>query len=197
MWSSPERHRPVGPRPPRISVSVIMNKIKSLMPYPPLDTARRLFLIGAASALAACGFQPVYAPGGLARELQGVIIVAEPTDRNSFVFVARLEERLGQPQAPRFLLAYDIDTDARGVGITPAQEITRYNLFGTVRYTLTDRATDTIVFRGEEENFTGYSATSLIVGTQSVTRDANERLMVALADQIVTRLIATGADWRR
>jgi len=168
-----------------------------LTPCPGWDIPRRALLIGALTTLAACGFTPVYGPGGLGEGLQSSILVADPTDRKAFILVARLEEKLGQPQSAPYLLAYSIDTREEGVGITPTQETTRYNLFGSVTYTVTDRTTKKVVFQGQEKNFTGYSATSLIVGSQSVTRDANERLMTALADQIVTRLIATSKDWRQ
>ncbi len=199
---SANRRRP-GFSPPAMPVranqpvDASASDAKGLSPEPGWNAARRLVLVSGLSFLAACGFTPVYGPGGAGEGLQGSILVAEPDTRNAFVFVARLEDRLGQPQNAPYLLAYDIDTRSEGVGITPAQETTRYNLFGTVTYTITDRATETVVFQGREKNFTGYSATSLIVGTQSVTRDANERLMTALADQIVTRLIATSKDWRQ
>jgi len=162
-----------------------------------MSLSRRTLLIALPLVLAACGFSPVYGPGGAGAGLQGSILVAEPQDHNGFVFVARLERRLGQPQNAPYLLDFRLTTRSDGVGVTPAQEITRYNLFGTVNYTVTDRATNAVVFSGAESNFTGYSATSLIVGSQSVNRDANERLMTILADQIVTRLIATSPDWRQ
>lgn len=161
-----------------------------------MSYSRRLFLIAATAGLAACGFTPVYGPGGEGHALRGTVFVEAPEDRNAFILVARLEDRLGQPQSAPYLLDYKIAITSKGVGVTPEQEITRYNLFGKVTYTLTDRATGDTLYSGVEENFTGYSATSLIVGTQSVTRDANERLMVVLADQIVTRLIATLPEWR-
>ncbi len=69
-------------------------------------------------------------------------------------------------------------------------------MFGTVRYRVIDLASKRILYEGTTENFTGYSATSLIVGTESVTRDAEQRLMVILADQVVTRLLATSEEWR-
>jgi LPS-assembly lipoprotein len=158
--------------------------------------SRRLFAAAALVLLAGCGFSPVHAPGGAGSGLGGTILVEEPDNRNEFSFVARLEERLGLAQAPTHLLNYTIDTRSEGVGITPEQETTRYNVFGTVEYEIVEAGTGRVVHRGKVENFTGYSATSLIVGTQSVTRDANERLMVILADQVVARLIATARDWR-
>jgi len=158
--------------------------------------ARRGFLALALTTLAACGFTPVYAPGGAGDGLRGTILVAEPDNRNEFTFVSRLESRLGQPQAAIYDLKYTIETKQDGVGITPAQETTRYNVFGTVEYSITRRGEKAVLHSGTVKNFTGYSATPLIVGTESVTRDANERLMVILADQVVARLIARSKDWR-
>ncbi|KMW58625.1 hypothetical protein AIOL_003603 [Candidatus Rhodobacter oscarellae] len=151
---------------------------------------------GAALALAGCGFSPVYAPGGQADGLQGQILADEPRDRNAFVFVGQFEERLGRAAAPRFALRYRIRTRVEGVGLTPAGETTRLNVFGAVDYTLVEMGTDREVTRGFVENFTGFSATRLIVSTQTVDREAHERLMVLLADQVVTRLIATAPEWR-
>ncbi|WP_253913435.1 LPS assembly lipoprotein LptE [Pseudoruegeria sp. HB172150] len=159
---------------------------------------RRNFLaLGTASlALAACGFTPVYGPSGQAHGLRGQIFVADPADRNGFVFVAHLEDRLGQPQAGPYLLEYRIQTSRTGLGVTTTGATTRYNVLGRVDYTIKDRATGAIIRTGKVENFTGYSATGSIVGTVSATEDASERLMVILADQLVTELIATAPDWR-
>lgn len=147
--------------------------------------------------LAACGFTPVYGPGGAGDGLRNAILVGAPDNRNEFSFVAQIEQRLGRADAAPYALNYTIKTRSEGVGITPAQETTRYNLFGVVTYSVIDRASGAKLSSGAVENFTGYSATGLVVGTQSVTRDANERLMVVLADQVVARLIATSKDWLR
>lgn len=158
--------------------------------------SRRLFAsTGACLLVAACGFTPVYGPTGEGNALRNRISIAEPDNRNEFDFVAQVEDRLGHvPNAP-YKLSYQITTRDEGVGVTPAQETTRYNVFGTAAYQITPVGSKTPIHTGQVENFTGYSATSLIVGTQSVTRDANRRLMVVLADQVIARLIATAPDW--
>lgn len=155
---------------------------------------RRAFLLGLAALPAACTFTPAYAPGGPAAALQGAIRVDDPSDKNGFDLVERLEERLGRPQAPRFRLAYTIATEAIGVGITPENAITRYNLTGRVDWTLTDMA-GVRVTGGRVENFTSYSATGSTVAGLAAEEDAGFRLMRSLADQIVMRLIATSANW--
>jgi LPS-assembly lipoprotein len=144
-------------------------------------------------ALAACGFTPAYAPGGAATKLLGTIWVQDPTDKNGFDLVERLEERLGRPENIRYDLAYTITTEAVGVGITTENEITRYNLKGVVDYALTDRATGARVTRGRVQTFTAYSATGSTVAGLAAEEDAAYRLMRILADQITARLIAASA----
>lgn len=146
-------------------------------------------------ALAACGFAPAYGPGGPAAGLQGRIRVGNPSDKNGFDLVERLEERLGRPDAPAYDLAFTITTNPIGVGITPEEAITRFHLTGTVDYTLTSRASGARVTGGRVESFTAYSATGSTVAGLTAEEDAAFRLMRVLADQIVTRLIATSGSW--
>lgn len=156
---------------------------------------RRSVLFGAAASVSACGFSPVYGPKGEAGKLRNSILIDDPKSRNDFDFVAQFEERLGRAEIPRYKVFYTITTRAVGVGITPKGETTRFNLFGVVRFNLVDAETDEVLVESFVENFTGYSATSLTMSNRSVTKDANERLMTLLANQVVARLIATASDW--
>ena len=145
-------------------------------------------------ALAACGFTPAYAPGGAANKLLGTVRVQDPTTKNGFDLVERLEERLGRPETIRYDLTYTITTEAVGVGITTENEITRFNLKGVIDYTLTDRASGARVAGGRVQNFTAYSATGSAVAGLAAEEDAAYRLMRILADQIIARLIAVSAS---
>ncbi len=145
-------------------------------------------------ALAACGFTPAYAPGGAANKLLGTVRVQDPTTKNGFDLVERLEERLGRPETIRYDLTYTITTEAVGVGITTENEITRFNLKGVIDYTLTDRASGARVAGGRVQNFTAYSATGSTVAGLAAEEDAAYRLMRILADQIIARLIAVSAS---
>lgn len=155
--------------------------------------SRRTILL-APLALAACGFTPAYAPGGAATKLLGTVWVQDPTDKNGFDLVERLEERLGRPEAIRYDLAYTITTETVGVGITPDNETTRYDLKGVVDYTLTERATGARVTGGRVQSFTAYSATGSTVAGLAAEEDAATRLMRILADQITARLVAASAS---
>lgn len=157
---------------------------------------RRTFLaLIAALPLAACGFAPAYAPGGPALALRGRVAVQDPDTRAAFDLSGRLQERLGSATAPRWRLAYSIATDEVGVAITPENAVTRYTLKGAVDWTLTDTTTATRVDGGRVTSFTAWSATGPTVAGLAAQEDAERRLMVILADQIVTRLIAGAGAW--
>jgi LPS-assembly lipoprotein len=149
-------------------------------------------LLGAGClALGACGFTPVYAPGGAGAALRGQVLVDPPSDREGFLLVRELENRLGRPTAPTYRLAIELFVEEEALAITAAGDITRYNLVGTATYTLSPLGDDSTVTTGTVNNFTGYSATGSTVETLAAERDARERLMTILADQITTRLYAT------
>ncbi len=140
-------------------------------------------------ALAACGFTPVYAPGGTGALLRGQVTVQDPNTRESFLLVQELENRLGRGSG-KYGLAFDLTVTEEGLGITRTGDITRFNVVGDVNYALFDFATETVIFSGTTNSFTGYSATGDTVETLAAERDARERLMVILADQITTELFA-------
>ena len=146
------------------------------------------------AALAGCGFAPAYGPTGGALALRGRIGTADPTDRNAYDLVARLEERLGRAEGPRWRLDYAITTKAIGVGITPANAVTRYNLTGRVDWTLVLLSDGSMATAGRADSFTSYSATGSTVATLAAEADAATRLMQILADQIATRLVAIAPD---
>lgn len=150
---------------------------------------RRAFVLGAL-ALGACGFTPAYGPGGGAAALRGRIALATPTDKFGFDLTGRLQDRLGVAQAPVYRLDYVIDTTATGVAITPDGSVTRFNLTGGVDWKLVEVASGAVRLSGRAESFTSYSATGSTLAGLAAQDDAQARLMVILADQIVTRLLA-------
>jgi LPS-assembly lipoprotein len=155
---------------------------------------RRKFLtLLVAAPLASCGFAPAYAPGGGGLALRNRVLVAAPDTRLGFVLVSRLEERLGRPGAAAFALDYTFTTSETGLAITGANDITRVNITGTVDFTLTDLATDAEILTDSVSTFAAYSTTGTSVATASAERDAQDRLMTALADQMVSRLLAASS----
>jgi LPS-assembly lipoprotein len=146
-------------------------------------------------ALAACGFTPAFGTKGPAEGLLGTVRTADPSDKNSFDFVQRMEERLGRPTNPLYDLSYSITTKPIGVGIKPDGSITRYNLTGGLDWTLTRRADKLRITGGHIDSFTSYSATGSTVAGLTAETDASLRLMRLLADEVVMRLVAASATF--
>lgn len=152
----------------------------------------RRSLLALPLALAACGFSPVYGPDGAGTKLRGQVLVQEPTSQAGYLITRHLETRLGRSgSAARYGLDLVISLDEDDLAISESGDITRFNLIGIVEFALRDTSTGTIITSGQVENFTAYSATGSTAATLAAERDAVERLMVILGDQITTRLFAT------
>ncbi len=149
--------------------------------------SRRTFL-ALPILLAACGFTPVYGPGGSGAALLGTVQVQELRTRDGFLLVQRLEERLGRPTLPAYTLSLDLSTQQAGLAVDPEGDIERFDVIGSVAFRLERIDDGAIVASGYVEDFTGYSASGSTVATLSAEKDARARLMIILADEIVVRL---------
>ncbi len=150
---------------------------------------RRTLLL-APLALVACGFEPVYGPGGNGTVLQDRVQVDAPGDQDSYVLVRELEERLGRGDNAKFALSTSIRTSLAQLAIDREGDTNRFNRVAVVDYALRNLDNGSIVTSGQVENFVGYSATGTTVETLAGAQDAQERLMIIIADQIVARLYA-------
>jgi LPS-assembly lipoprotein len=159
------------------------------------DRRSLLMGLGAILALSGCGFAPAYAPGNGGAVLRNAVQADAPSTTTGFDFVAAFEGRLGRPTAARYALGYEISTHE--VGAVEVEDLgdTRFQLYGTVVFSVSNLATGAALFAGQLNSFTTYSATSTQLATRAAQQDAERRLMKILADQVATRLIVTAADW--
>ena len=153
---------------------------------------RRTFLL-MPLALAACGFEPVYAPGGSGSELYGKVAVSAPNTVESYFLVQNLEQQLGRSASSgsEYKLDVQVSTVTRGAAISTTNETNRYTIDGRAQYSLRSNETGQIVASGNVTDFVGYSAAGSTVSTLADERDAKERLMAILSSQIMNRLYAT------
>lgn len=149
-----------------------------------------LFTLSCFAALGACGYTPALTSASPSAALYNNVQIASPGNAQSFALVSRLEDRLGRGAPGRWVLNYSISVSSERTGIATDESTTRNNLLGAVQFSLTDRQSEQIALTGTVSSFTGYDATASTLATESARRDATERVMVLLADQIVTRLIA-------
>lgn len=155
---------------------------------------RSLLVLLAAAPLAACGFTPAYGPNGPAKALRGRISYQEPTDPNAFELVKQLEVQFGRPEAPTHALRYTLTIGAQAGGYTTVNAITRYVLNGSAVWSLDNIATTQRVAGGTATGFTSWSAAGTTISTQVASDDAVRRLMVILADQMATQILAASVD---
>lgn len=150
---------------------------------------RRYFLLSAV-ALAGCGFQPAYGPKGSASALRGKVRVESADTRDAFTLAHRLNDIFAQAIDPQYVLTFTVETDEAALGITPDQEITRYHVTGIAKFSVTRTSDGQTVASGGARSFTAYSATGSTVSSVTATRDAYDRLMAILADQIAAQIHA-------
>ena len=141
-------------------------------------------------ALTACGFAPVYGTDGSANVLLNSVLVQEPKTRDHYLLTRQLEKRLGRAVDQRFDLGVSVSTSLKALGINSIGNINRYNLLGTAQYTLRDTQTGQIVGSGKVNSFTSSSAAGSTISSQATREDAQERLMIILADKLIDHLIA-------
>ena len=137
--------------------------------------------------LAACGFAPALAPsqGGPLPAYR----LAEPGDRNDFLYRAALQDRLGpaDPSAP--LLGYSVSVSESVIAVSRRENARRVQENGAVTWRITDPS-GTVIATGREEGFTAWSSTGTTLSVRASERDAEERLMRLLADRTLASLIA-------
>lgn len=152
---------------------------------------RTLLIVGLLGTLAGCGFTPAYGPNGVANDLLNSILIDKPNNHDTYLLNRHLETRLGRSVNPTFAMSTKITVTEEQMAISANNITNRFNVIGQVEFSLRDLASDTVTTTGTVNSFTGYSATGTTAATQAAAHDARERLMVILADQIITRLIAT------
>lgn len=139
--------------------------------------------------LAACGYTPVYAPGGAARTLIGQVVPQAPITRDEFDFAGRIEELYGRAASGSYALNYTITTAETAQAIDTDNVTTRHVVTGEVTFRLVGSGVESLA-EGRANAFTSYAATGTAVASEAARRDARQRLMRALADQVAARISA-------
>jgi LPS-assembly lipoprotein len=146
-------------------------------------------------ALGACGYTPIYGEGTAASSLNGRLEITAGKGREPFEMRERMVERFGFTNNPSYTLIFSYDVSSKGLAVSTTAEITRYNLTGISKFKVTDILTGKVVFSSTVKSLTAYSATSETYPTRVAEQDARTRLALALADQIITRVSSTSAQW--
>ena len=141
-----------------------------------------LIVLGTAS----CGFTPVYKAGSKTGAALSEVFVADPgNDKNRYLFVVEMEERVGGNMNGNLLLDYNIMISEEAIGNFPT---IRFHMVGKVDYKVISIKDDRLLFSGSQDGFVAFGSGEPL--RNIVTEEARERLVSILADQVTAELIA-------
>jgi LPS-assembly lipoprotein len=162
---------------------------------------RRAALAGLASLpwLAACGFQPIYAPGSPAAAMDGRVAIPTLDGAAGFALRERLVERLGVAGPGAHRLEIDLTVRQEGAAVTQDNITTRFLVLGSAQFALYPPGGTTALLRDTVRTQTAYSApasdTASAYAARTAGLDAERRVARDLADRMVMRLALSAGDW--
>lgn len=145
-------------------------------------------LIALALVLPACGFQPVYAPGGTASLATGNISVDEIPGRSGYVLRRALQQELaaGLPNLDGpATLHVDLNEKLTRLQFKPDGAASRSSYVAKAKYTL---VADKGAVQGNSESETNFAVPDAAYGDISAQTSAADRSMRQLASRIVDDL---------
>ena len=146
------------------------------------------FLIALALVLPACGFQPVYAPGGSASFASGNIMVKEIPGRSGYMLRRALQQELaaGLPNlSTTATLEVKVSDSLTRLQFKPDGAASRSSYNASASYVL---AGENISVRGSSDAETSFSVPDQPYGDISAQTNASDRVMRVLAGRIVDDL---------
>ncbi len=158
------------------------------------QTLLAILALGASLALGGCGFRPLYGetPEGTSSfdSLETVQIAALP-DRTGQRLHNLLRDRInprGQPNQPEYVLRVSLSERTEALAIDEDETATRANLELSANFTLTRLDGKEVVFRGRSNSVNSYNIVDSQFATFVSERDARDRALRELSEDIRLRL---------
>lgn len=154
----------------------------------------RIWIVGIAALLTACGFQPIYGENPvsvLPVEHLSRIEVAPIVDRIGQIVKNHLEDKLtplGPSSAPLYVLEVTLVEEVEGFGFRPDESITRENLRLAATYRLLRSDNNQPVLVGNARSNMAYDIVRSDFANLSAREDAERRTAEQLVHIIVNRL---------
>jgi len=142
-------------------------------------------VLWAASALAGCGFTPMYAKPGLGRTLSDIDLDA-PQTRTGYFLGQDLRQTLDEdPSTPKtYTLKIVMSEDHYNIGYRVDDTSTRSEITSGVVYTLTDKRSGKVVYTDHFIETVTYASTSSPFTGIVSQQNGQERLAQAVATRI-------------
>ena len=158
-------------------------------PDRPASAGRRAILVALGLGLAGCGFVPAYGPGGAGAALRGRVALPVPETPFDYRLRAALEDRLGRADDAAYQLGLATTQSRAPAAMAADGSLMRTTLTGTSHLRLIDQVTRALLTEATVTALAAYSTTGTTVATAAAASDAEARLAVLLADQIMSRLL--------
>ena len=164
--------------------------------------AGRVILLAAiaATALAACTVQPLYAPTAAGTSVVAALgdISIEPIGgrvaqevRNQLIFA--LNGGQGQPANPRYRMRLSVSSSEVALGVNPISTAPAYSMHVAATYEVRSVADDKIVYRATSRQSASYDRVNQEYANTRAKRDAEDRAAALVADDIRIRLASVAA----
>lgn len=143
--------------------------------------------------LGGCRVEPLYGRDDQPDAVPRAVDLAFIPGRRGDVFRRALGRRIRLTPEARHGLTVDLAIAERGLAITRAGDVTRYNLDGTASFVLDDRTGEAAPVEGQVRAVVGYSALLSPFATRVAQEDAETRVLAALADRVFARIAVSAA----
>jgi len=141
------------------------------------------------SALAGCGFKPLYASGG--GELIGRIALGDVDGRSSYYLREALRRRLGDGGAdPLYRLEVATKIERESLVLREDDASTRYSYRATANVTVIRLDSSQTVLTDEVRVISSYDATSSLYASRVSERAVERQVADTLGERIASRVIA-------
>ena len=160
---------------------------------------RRMLALSSASALglvlSGCGFRPLYGrrgSGPAALEMAAVEIglVRDRLDQNLRNDLIERLTPFGEPAQPRYGLSIQTSQSNSALAIQSDSTITRFNVTVSAAFTLTERASGRILYRGNARAIGSYDAIRSDFATLTAEKDSARRTVREVSEDIRAQLAA-------
>ncbi|MGE0597414.1 MAG: LPS assembly lipoprotein LptE [Hyphomonadaceae bacterium] len=158
---------------------------------------RTLLASFAVLMLAACGFQPMYAPPGGGPAIGPVVVQTIP-GRSGHVLKTELDRMLGVEAGaggPPMQLRITLTETANNLGIRIDESASRAELRLVASYILTPPNSEDVI-RGSASSVVTYDIPTAAFGEIAAQDDARERAAETLAQRLRAELAIRVAQWR-
>ncbi len=145
----------------------------------------------AATALAACTMQPLYAPTAAGSSVVASLgnIYIEPINnrlgqevRNRLIF--QLNGGKGQPADAPYRMALTVSSSSQSLGVTPIASAPAYSITVAATYEVRSVADDKIVLRSTSRKSASYDRVNQLYANERALLDAQNRAAALVADDI-------------